>query len=151
LTVSIPLTFTSQQIKISVEPVGVDKPARFEMERWYLIQDEESNTMLTSAPPQVGVSLPTDYELHQNYPNPFNPSTQFDFDLPEGGNVSLSIYDVLGRQITELVNGVREAGYHSVTWNATDQASGVYLARFSVVDGNGRQVYSKINKLVLMK
>lgn len=87
----------------------------------------------------------------QNFPNPFNPSTQFDFELPVSSNVSLSIYDVLGRQIAELANGVHEAGYHSVTWNGMNQSSGVYFARFRVVDEAGKQVYSRVNKLVLMK
>ncbi len=95
--------------------------------------------------------LPTILALHESYPNPFNPSAQIKFDLPEAGIVSLSVYDVLGRKITDLVNDHREAGYHSVTWNAHDQASGVYFARFIVSNDLGRVQFTKLNKLMLIR
>ncbi len=95
--------------------------------------------------------VPKEYDLQQNYPNPFNPSTQIRFDLPEGGQMSLVVYDVLGRQVAELANGYHKAGNHSVTWNAAVQASGIYFARFNVTDAYGNSRYSKVNKLVLMK
>ena len=104
--------------------------------------------------PQTGVrnvNLPLVYELKQNYPNPFNPSTQIKFDLPEASTVSLIIYDVLGRQIADLSSGYHGAGSYSVTWNASNQASGAYFARFNAADANGNVKYSKINRLLLMK
>ena len=95
--------------------------------------------------------LPTVFALHQNYPNPFNPSTRLEYDLPEAGDVSLVLYDVLGRRVAELAGSHQVAGYHSVTWNASNQASGVYLARFNFTDPGGHVKYSKVDKLVLMK
>jgi hypothetical protein len=95
--------------------------------------------------------LPTVFALHQNYPNPFNPTTEIRFDLPDAGNVSLVVYDVLGREVANLATGFREAGYHSATWNASGQASGVYFARFVATDVSGNVRISKVNKLVLMK
>lgn len=95
--------------------------------------------------------VPAVLALHQNYPNPFNPTTEMCFDLPEAGNVSLVVYDVLGREVATLASGYREAGYHSATWNANGQASGVYFARFNVTSADGKNIYAKINKLVLMK
>lgn len=95
--------------------------------------------------------LPTEFALSQNYPNPFNPTTQLSFQLPEAGNVSLIVYDVLGRQVATLASGYREAGHHSVTWNASSEASGVYFARFNVMSANGKAMYSKINKLMLIR
>lgn len=80
-----------------------------------------------------------------------NPSTQINYDLPELTNVSLILYDVLGRKVSELVNGTKEAGYHSVSWNAKDFSSGVYFARFTATDGNGNVKLSKVNKLLLAK
>ncbi|MEK9137393.1 MAG: T9SS type A sorting domain-containing protein, partial [Bacteroidota bacterium] len=77
---------------------------------------------------------PVRFELAQNYPNPFNPTTEIRFDLPDAGNISLVVYDVLGREVAELASGYREAGYHSATWNASAQASGVYFARFTVTN-----------------
>ena len=89
--------------------------------------------------------------LSQNYPNPFNPSTTLSFDLPEPSMVSLVVYDVLGRKIAELAEGSYGAGTHTATWNAEQQASGVYFVRFTVTDGAGMLKFSKVNKLVLMK
>ena len=95
--------------------------------------------------------IPAQFFLRQNYPNPFNPTTEIQFDLPDAGNVSLVVYDVLGRKVADLANDYREAGYHSATWNASSQASGVYFARLSVTNAQGKVAYSKVNKLVLMK
>jgi hypothetical protein len=96
-------------------------------------------------------TLPSEFALHQNYPNPFNPSTQIKFDLPEISNVSLVVYDVLGRKIAELENGLKEAGYHSATWNASDVASGVYFARFTATDASGNVKLRKVSKLLFAK
>ncbi len=96
-------------------------------------------------------SKPSVFAVHQNYPNPFNPSTTIKFDLPENSNVSLVVYDVLGRRVGELANGFLEAGYHSATWNASSVASGVYFARFTATDLNGSVKLSKVSKLVLAK
>ena len=85
------------------------------------------------------------------YPNPFNPSTQINFDLPEGAFVLLNVFDVLGRKVGELANGNYAAGYHSTTWNASNISSGVYFARFTATDVSGSVKLSKVNKLLLTK
>lgn len=101
---------------------------------------------------------PASFALHPAYPNPFNPSTEFRFDLPEPGFVSLVVYDVLGRKVANVAGGYREAGYHSVTWNAVGQASGVYYAWFTISVAEvasathaSRSMYSKFNKLILLR
>jgi hypothetical protein len=91
------------------------------------------------------------HTLYPNHPNPFNPSTQFRFELPEPSNVTLVIYDILGRQVAELLKGEFEAGYHSITWNASSFASGIYLARFTAIDASGAVKLSTTQKLVLTK
>lgn len=96
-------------------------------------------------------SYPSRAQLFQNYPNPFNPTTTLSFDLPEPSIVSLLVYDLLGRRIAEIAEGSYGAGTHTAVWNAADQASGVYLARFIVMSASGGVKYSKVNKLVLMK
>ncbi|MBX2990524.1 MAG: T9SS type A sorting domain-containing protein [Bacteroidetes bacterium] len=95
--------------------------------------------------------IPTTFAVHANYPNPFNPSTTIKFELPENSSVSLVVYDVLGREVAQLVSGSREAGYHSATWDASNMSSGVYFARFTATDANGSIRLNKVNKLLLTK
>jgi len=74
--------------------------------------------------------IPTQYRLAQNYPNPFNPITKINFDLPEAGRVKLIIYDMLGREITRLVNDeLKTAGKYTMEFNGVNLASGVYFYR----------------------
>jgi hypothetical protein len=78
------------------------------------------------------VTLPTSVELLANYPNPFNPETRIGFALPEAQYVKLIIYDLLGRKISELVNGVIPAGNHIAVWDGTSTegrrvSTGVYF------------------------
>jgi len=94
----------------------------------------QTNT-LTIEPPTVAAAidileqLPDQYSLHANYPNPFNPTTEIGFDLPDAVHVRLDIYNIMGQKVTTLVDGKREAGYHSVVWDGSRVASGVYLYR----------------------
>ena len=74
--------------------------------------------------------IPAEIVLEQNYPNPFNPSTTIRFNFTHSGDVRLSIYNLLGEQIMQLVNGFLEAGIHTVNFNASDLNSGVYLYKF---------------------
>jgi len=94
---------------------------------------------------------PTSFDLQQNYPNPFNPSTSIDYRLPKDGKVSLSVYDQLGREVKELVSGFKSAGRYAVQWNASGVSSGLYYARFIVLDEFGKVQFSKVNKLLLTK
>ena len=69
------------------------------------------------------------FSLGQNYPNPFNPSTTIEFELPEVSRVKLSVYDILGREVTLLVNETLNAGVHEVRFHGSNLPSGVYLYR----------------------
>jgi hypothetical protein len=89
--------------------------------------------------------VPTEFTLHQNYPNPFNPSTVIKYAVPEDARVTIVIYDVLGSQIAELVNGDVAAGNHEVTFEGSDLASGIYFYRLTAGS------FSQINKMLLMK
>ncbi|MBP3193746.1 T9SS type A sorting domain-containing protein [Natronogracilivirga saccharolytica] len=75
---------------------------------------------------------PEGYVLEQNYPNPFNPDTQIRFEIPESGMATLKVYDMLGREVTTLVNEHMDAGQHQVTFDATGLASGTYIYRLEV-------------------
>jgi hypothetical protein len=75
--------------------------------------------------------IPQQYILHPAYPNPFNPVTTFEYGLPSDSQVNLVVYDVLGRQVSELVNNYQTAGLYSVEWNASDLSSGLYFIRMT--------------------
>jgi hypothetical protein len=95
-------------------------------------------------------NLPSSFALHQNFPNPFNPITTLRYDLPEDNFVILTVYDMLGREITQLVNTNQQAGFKSVQWNAIDSmgrpvSAGVYLYQIQA----GEFVQTK--KMVLLK
>ncbi len=76
---------------------------------------------------EVNWSPFTSYKLEQNYPNPFNPTTTIGFGIPEKGNVKLSVLNILGEEIKILLNEEKEAGYHSIDFNANELPSGVYF------------------------
>jgi len=75
----------------------------------------------------VEVEAPAEYSLEQNYPNPFNPSTNINFSLAEAGLVKMVVYDMLGQKVSVIIDEFREAGYHSITFNATNLPSGIYF------------------------
>ena len=89
--------------------------------------------------------LPVKTELTDSYPNPFNPTTSINYGLQKDGYVEIMVYDASGRLVEELVNQNQTAGYHSITWNASNQASGMYFAK--MVAGDVVQT----QKLVLLK
>jgi hypothetical protein len=72
-------------------------------------------------------SIPGRFELLQNYPNPFNPSTTIGFNVPDQGNVSLIVYNILGIEVRTLVNEVMQPGFHTIRFDASDLASGIYF------------------------
>ena len=89
--------------------------------------------------------LPRDFALSPAYPNPFNPVTNINFSLPIEAQVSLTIYNLQGREIVSLIDGNMDAGYHSVLWNADNNASGVYFVKM-IADS-----YISTQKLMLVK
>ena len=85
------------------------------------------------------------YELGQNYPNPFNPITHIRFNIPETGNTKLTVFNMMGETVANLVNGVVSAGGHTVSWNAANMPTGVYFYRLE--SGN----FTQTRKLLLVK
>jgi len=76
-----------------------------------------------------GDMLPSKYYLYQNYPNPFNSLTIISFDLPQPSNVSISIFDLNGRLVSNILNRKRQAGYHSISWDASSLSTGIYFIK----------------------
>jgi hypothetical protein len=88
---------------------------------------------------------PRAFGLSQNYPNPFNPFTKIDYSVPKAGRVRLSVYDIMGREVAVLVDGVKNAGTHTATFDASRLTTGVYVYRFEAAG----KVESR--KLMLLK
>jgi len=111
------------------------------------------NIVVTQLAPSAvydNANVPTEFSLLQNYPNPFNPNTTISYNLPKSGLVSLTIHDLLGRELVSLVSSEQSAGQHSVNWNGKnnfgmDVPSGIYL--YSLSSGN----YQSTMKMILMK
>ncbi len=95
--------------------------------------------------------VPQAFELQQNYPNPFNPSTNISFSLPQSSQVTLSVYDVNGRLVGELLNNeVFASGQHEVSFDASALASGVYLYNLRAISAGGRS-YTQTRTMTLIK
>ncbi|HKI79865.1 MAG TPA: alpha-amylase family glycosyl hydrolase [Ignavibacteriaceae bacterium] len=92
-----------------------------------------------------GNTTVSDYKLNQNYPNPFNPSTIIKYQIPNSGNVTLKIYDVLGREVKTLIEEYKQRGAYQVSFNAANLASGIYIYAIRV---NG---FVSARKMILMK
>jgi hypothetical protein len=96
------------------------------------------------------MAIPTKFALHQNSPNPFNPTTRVAFDMPAAGDVEITVFNVLGQRVTDLVNGYREAGSYEVIWDGKDDAgqsvaSGVYFYRIKT------DQFNDTKKMLLLK
>ena len=92
-----------------------------------------------------GSEIPKVFQLNQNYPNPFNPVTKIEYALPKDVKVSIKIYDILGRQVSVLVNDVQKAGYYKLDWNGSSLSSGIYF--YQMVAGD----FVAVKKMMLIK
>lgn len=106
----------------------------------------------------IKVAAPQTYTLYQNYPNPFNPTTVISYQLSAISNVSLKIYDLLGREVINLVNEQQDAGYYQKTFDGHRFASGMYIYRLLATDDQnnhpaqqmaGKHVFQK--KMLMLK
>ena len=113
-------------------------------------------TKVTGIPVGVGNeinSLPVEYTLSQNYPNPFNPSTMIVYQLPVNNDVTIKVFDLLGREVATLVNGYKTAGSYQVEFNAEEFVSGIYFYTIQAGDpstGSG-QGFVQTKKMLLLK
>ena len=116
----------------------------------YSFIDENSQTIGSGYTDFVLTPIPTEFALQQNYPNPFNPVTTIHYDLPKDAMVKVMIYDILGREVKSLVRDVKQAGYHTITWDSKDTngnpvSAGVYFYQIQSKD------FVKTKKMILLK
>ncbi|MBT4369242.1 MAG: T9SS type A sorting domain-containing protein, partial [Candidatus Marinimicrobia bacterium] len=134
----------------------VDNVANSYLEYWVTAVDlngnesDPSNVVTITLAIEDGLTIPMEFALQQNYPNPFNPSTQIQYALPTDATVSITIYDLMGREVRSLVNKQVNAGYHSTLWNATNAmgapvSAGVYIYTITANE------YRDVKKMILLK
>ena len=111
----------------------------------------------TMGPPETLVdtavesdAAPFEFTLAQNYPNPFNPTTTIEFAIPQRSSVNIEIYSTMGQKVKTLLSETKQKGYHSITWNATDDngspvPAGIYYYSIKVDD------YQQVRKMVFIK
>jgi hypothetical protein len=132
---------------------SVEKTAKVNNEHTlsFIITDKNGQTWTKDI--KINIAPPITYELCQNYPNPFNPTTTIEYQLPGTGtrfNVSLKVYDVIGREIVSLVNEQQEPGYYQKIFNASQLASGMYIYQLIAIDQqNSKHIFKK--KMMLLK
>ncbi|MEO8447547.1 MAG: SBBP repeat-containing protein [bacterium] len=98
---------------------------------------------------QISQNIPDKFSLSQNYPNPFNPVTNIEFGIRKAGQVSLKIYDMLGKETATLVNGYLEAGTYKYNFDASGLNSGIYFYKIS--SGNGFENFTSVKKMIFLK
>ncbi|MBN1302574.1 MAG: CotH kinase family protein [Melioribacteraceae bacterium] len=103
------------------------------------------NSYATAIGENVIAITPSGFSLHQNYPNPFNPVTSISYSIPTYSSVTLKVYDILGSELSTLVNQKQKAGYYTVQFDGNKLASGVYFYRLL------SENYSEIKKMVLLR
>lgn len=100
---------------------------------------------------EVEIGIPDKFELYQNYPNPFNPTTTISYSLPFDSKVIIKIYNILGQDVKLLKDEIISAGNYEVQFNSASLSSGIYFYRFSAESVDGKQKYSSIKKMILLK
>jgi hypothetical protein len=128
----------------------VDIYSNIEINKFYEAIELQGLNVILSLDNKNNSEIPDKFELFQNYPNPFNPSTTISYQLPVGGEVELTIYNLLGQKIRKLVNTKQPAGFYQVEWDGRDDtgsevASGIYLYRWMTGE------FVQVRKMVLLR
>ncbi|MBZ0202984.1 MAG: T9SS type A sorting domain-containing protein, partial [Ignavibacteria bacterium] len=125
----------------NLKPTSVMDGYKKLKEKLYRLKDKHSSN-----------NVPDKFSLSQNYPNPFNPITKINFSLPNPSKVSIKIYDILGRTVKILIDEFRDKGIHTVTFDGTGLASGVYFYSIEVRQaGSSTVTFKDTKKMVLVK
>jgi len=140
--------FTSDIPDTCILQILIDGPSAngkdYHVGSYFLLDDVSLSGTATSVNDKN--IIPAKFSLEQNYPNPFNPSTKIQYNLPENSFVSLKVYNIIGKEVANLVNGVVAAGTHEVLFDASGLNSGVYF--YTIRTGNN---FVQTRKMILMK
>lgn len=140
----------------AVRSLRINPNPDFENELWIatsgqgvIIYEHDGKPTYQNNTPEI---LPKDFSLRQNYPNPFNPFTRIEFTLPVNASVTLSLYDITGREVKSLIDqNTFTAGLHGINFNASDLASGVYFYRLSAKPSDNSPMFTSVKKMMLLR
>ncbi len=99
----------------------------------------------------VSTETAKDFSLSQNYPNPFNPVTNITYEIPKRSNVVLRVFDVTGKQVSEILKGLNDPGKYTVAFDAAKLASGVYFYELSAASADNGNIFKDVKKMVVIK
>lgn len=149
------IKFSSKKIEITKVPQSKEMIAKFLFDADRTTNTDQASDMkfkITTSEGREFVktiniksSVPDKFELNQNYPNPFNPTTKITFTLPKDSKVNLSVYNILGERVVELVNEEKKPGYYEYDFDGSRLASGMYIYRLQTGE------FSSVKKMLLLK
>ena len=153
------MSFKSKQKTIEAIASNCENTAEFSfsVDKSAVVNKEQSISFTITTPSgevwtkqvKIVVTPPERFELYQNYPNPFNPNTIIGFQLTDISKVNLKIYDILGREISVVLDDVKEAGYHEVDIDGTNYSSGIYFYQITVKDERSKTTVARKKMLVV--
>ncbi len=152
------LQFVQKEQQLNAINAGEEQPATFvfSVDKSAPVNQEQAVTFVVATSTgeswtkkiSIAVAPPEKFELFQNYPNPFNPTTVISYQLPVSGRVSLKVYNLLGQEVTTLVNGEQLAGYHQETFDTRGLASGIYVYQLVATTDGARSSSRRVMALV---
>jgi len=129
------------------ESITIEKVILIDINRHRVMDDEIEIEIIYGEPPFI----PGDYILFQNYPNPFNPATTIRYTIPDDCRILLKVYDVLGNEITTLVDEVKNRGIYSVNFGSAEISSGIYFYQLIATSASSGKIFTETKKMVLIK
>ncbi|MEP0822545.1 MAG: T9SS type A sorting domain-containing protein [Ignavibacterium sp.] len=139
------------KLQASMESPGDNAHTVYALHHLLKRSSQLANTLLEREDVITVDPVPQDFFLGQNYPNPFNPETSISYDLPEAGHVRIDIYDILGRFIATLVDGQKNAGHHTTSWNTNGLPSGTFMYRMTFISLSSRETRTIARKMILAR
>lgn len=142
----VDLNFTATSLGSStIEFLGSQSEISNSLGQIVVVEYVNGSVQLVTDVTEQGNQIPSEYNLSQNYPNPFNPSTMIKYSIPKEGMVTLKVFDMLGKEVATLVNKYQTPGNYSVSFNASNLPSGVYIYK---IESNN---FNAVKKLMLLK
>jgi len=118
---------------------------------WMLRTQIDNENAIMDIEKNENLQIPESFSLAQNYPNPFNPSTKIEFSVSERTNITLDIFNILGKNVKSVVNKSMDPGFYNFNISMDGIASGMYFYRLVAVNQSGNIIHNQMGKMILMR